>query len=501
MLTKNTRLNQNETWFSMDNPLMLGLPQYRELSDFVDALAFNPLADIDMTRLSLVVRDAFLTGEKEPLEPTMQSVRAAMTWYGMLTTRLRVANPLIPAAKLQYWTALKAANAGQKALLPTPTSGMSINITKGPTGTGKSITQKRFCASLPQVIDHGRNEAANWNSCRQLVYLVVNVSHDGTRGGLLSAILQEIDVALGTSYSIDLPKRHRTVERLAVATIGRLIAHYCGIIFIDEAQLRNLVETGQAELMQMFLLLLMNSGIPLVLSGNERAFDWVNYSQDISRLHLTPPEIFSPIGALNDPFMEDEWAAIATGVMSYYVLLHPITGPEDCSAVLRRCSGGIARLALTIWCFAQRNCLLNGRETLGPKDIEAAYQSREFADLRPLAEGFYERKPGLLLRYPDIDVDFYCKHWDLPSASSSEKEDEPVRAESERQLKPVKKPGQRGSGKAKFQSEQTRKRKREAKRQEMKESLDPQDIRRRGLTDHHLAGLAAAKASVEKQED
>ena len=88
------------------------------------------------------------------------------------------------------------------------------------------------------------------------------------------------------------------MERLAVATVCRLVAHYTGILFLEEGQLRNLVLSGQANLMQDFLLMLMNSGIPIVFLGNEAAFNWITYSQDSNRLYTTPSEHFMPAGAI-----------------------------------------------------------------------------------------------------------------------------------------------------------------------------------------------------------
>lgn len=490
--------SQPESWFSVPNPLLDRLPRYSGLEDIIDALAFNPLSGIDMNQLSFMERDGLLTGEKVPLEPTMQSARAASKWYGMLIAGLRVRNPVLAANRANYWAALNAAYKG--ALLPAPTAGISVNVVKGPTGTGKTVTQQRFCASLPQVIDHGRQDTAGWNNLRQLVYLIVPVSHDGTRGGFLQGILQQMDASLGTNYAIDLPRRFRTTEKLAVATIGRLLAHYCGILFVDEGQLRNLVESGQAELMQMFLLLIVNSGIPLVLTGNERAFDWISYSQDLSRLSLTPETIFAPIGALNDPDADTEWIMLADGVMGYYVLRQPITDPDDCSTILRRCSGGIAREALKLWCMAQSGCLYNGRETVTPTDIELAYESIAYRSMRPLVDGFHYRKPELLLIYPDVNAAFYAAHWKVPLHDADEhpshhKSDATSKYEADK--KQMKRPSEKG----KFKREQTRKRKDAEKRQNLQQTLSPEDIRMQGLVNHHLDGLAATMAKYENKAD
>jgi len=485
----------------MHNPLLVGLPRFKEVSDIIDKLAFDPLDGIDLESLGVVDRVSLLVGEKVPLAPTIQSVRTAMTWWGMLEMGLRARNPVIPEAKRLYWAQINAA-ARADPLPPAPTRGMSIHVTKGPPGTGKSVTVQRFCSLIPQMFTRGKDGAAGWIGMQQIVYLELNMSHDGTRSGLLTRILLQIDNLIGTTYSVDLPKQYRTVDKLAVATIGRLIAHFTGIIFIDEGQLRNLIKSGHADLMQMFLLELMNSGIPLVMIGNERAFDWVTFGQDLSRLHLIPPEIFSPIGATNLPDADVEWNSISAGVMGYYVLRDPIPDPDGCSKMLRRCSGGIARLALTLWCSAQRDKLLSGMESIGPEDIKKVYESPDFAKLQPLADGFHFRKPELLMTFPDVDADFYARHWNIKRAETkpTEKAAQGGQNVTDSNVASRSASKKHKTEKAKFESEQTRKKNQQLKREELSNSLSPDDLRKRGLANIQLAGLAAARAEAKKKE-
>ena len=485
----------------MHNPLLVGLPRFTEVSDILDKLAFDPLVGIDLGSLGVVDRVSLLVGEKVPLEPTMQSVRAAMTWWGMLEMGLRARNPVIPEAKRLYWAQINAAARGDP-LPPAPTRGMSIHVTKGPTGTGKSVTVQRFCTLIPQVMFRGKDEAAGWNEMQQIVYLELNMSHDGSRSGLLARILLQIDSLLGTTYAIDLPKRYSRVDRLVVVTVGRLIAHFTGILFVDEGQLRNLIKSGNAEVMQMFLMELMNSGIPLVMVGNERAFDWVTYSQDLSRLNLTPPEIFAPIGSTNLPDADTEWDSVSVGVMRYYVLRNPILDPEGCSKMLRSCSGGIARLALMLWCFAQRDKLLSGIESICPEDIKKVYESSDFAKLKPLADGFNFRKPELLMIYPDVDADFYASHWNTKRAESKPVEGTTQGGRNTSDSNDASKntSRKRQTEKAKFESEKTRKMNQQLKREELSKSLSPDDLRKQGLVSIQLAGLAAARAVAKKKE-
>lgn len=505
-MSDNLSRDEGGNWYTGYNPLLVGLPHFTEISEFVDKLAFSPLAGIDLKSLGFVERDSLLVGEKVPLEPTMQTLRAAMTWWGMLETGLRARNPVLPEARRHYWAVINSAAMGAITIPPVPTRGMSIHVAKGPTGTGKTVTARRFCNLVPQVIIRKADEAAGWMELSQLIYLEVMISHDGTRGGFLTGILLQMDKALGTTYATDLPKQYRTVERLAVATVARLIAHYTGILFLDEGQIRNLIESIHAESMQMFLLMLMNSGIPLVFIGNEKAFDWVNYSQDKSRLYMNPPEIFAPIGAIDHGDVESNWDSLSIGIMGYYVLRKSIVDQNGCSKMLRRCSGGIARLALTLWCGSQRERLLCGEESIGPEDIERVYNSRAFDELRPLADGFSYRKPELLMTYPDVDAMFYAQQWGISLAKqkgSQANQDEPKRKSGAPVSGEPKKvePKRRISEKEKFAREQTTKKKKQAIRDDLTNTLSPEDIRKKGLAGIHLSGLAAAREKAKKEED
>ncbi|MEN9478997.1 MAG: hypothetical protein RLZZ298_392 [Pseudomonadota bacterium] len=499
-------------WFSTSNPLAQQIPYYSDPEQLASDLAFNPVDGLDLANLSITEIDELLIGEKTPLEPTMQIIRTALTWHSMLHAGLRRRNPNVAKARQLYWEAVLHKPNGKTHPFMSPTRGISVQVVKGTTGTGKSVTMARFCKLFPQVIRHGANSIAGWEALTQLVYLEVAISHDGTRGGFLTNILVQIDIALGTSYAIDLPRKHKTVERLAVATVCRLVAHYTGILFLEEGQLRNLVLSGQANLMQDFLLMLMNSGIPIVFLGNEAAFNWITYSQDSNRLYTTPSEHFMPTGAIamNAEAQEEatmEWDAIARGIMSYYCLTLPISDPEECKKQLRKCSGGIPRLALFLWCMAQRNALFQGQESFGSKDISLVYESSAYKEHRNLADGFYFRKSDLLQDIEDVDTKLYDTYWgsvtreptvalqttaQVRAAQKGESKENEIKKKT-----PVKAPK---SGRAKFKAEQTRQKNQDAKRNELLKNLPDGDIRSSGLVAHHLKGFQDALAAARGAE-
>ena len=170
--------------------------------------------------------------------------------------------------------------------------------------------------------------------------------------------------------------------------------------------------------MQLFLLQLINSGIPIVISGNECAFDWLKYSQDLSRIALSGTSHFHPIGALDEPDWELEWEALCRGIMQFYVLPLPPTSPTECSITLLECSGGIARLAIILWSEAQRICLYHQRQFVTPDDIKEIYLGYSYRQIKPLADSFRYRNTNLLSSFPDVDVNFYKQHWQTKDSIS-----------------------------------------------------------------------------------
>lgn len=490
-------MSNEDHWFYERNPLLDGLPSFDDLADFEARLTFHPTAGLDLAKLTIFERNELLTADKMPLQPTTQSIRVAMKCLCMLRGSLKVRNPIRAENRRLYWDYIKAEDVKKPLLMPSPVSGVSVLVIKGPTGSAKTVTIRRLCNLLPQVIQHGPCPEAGWLSMPQLVYLFTTLSSDGSRGGFLTQILMDMDRALGTEYAMTLPSKFRTIERLAVAVVVRLVAHHTGIIFIDEGQLRNLMNSAQAELMQLFLLTLMNSGIPVVLMGNELAFDWINYSQDLSRLNTVPTEYFHFVGAVDSPDAEEDWEALFHGISNYYVMPQPIRDKKRCATVLRKCSGGGPRLGLILWCEAQLEALFFGETSIGPEDILAVYNGHGFAKLRPLAEGFASRDASKLEEFVDVNAAFYKRLWQKPESEKAGQAPTSVPSEP----CPQKANDGRGkkSEKSKFKAEQTRQKNRQQKRDVLDKTLSDDDIRKKGVQDFHIAGLDELREQLQKE--
>lgn len=492
----------NPHWYNAPNPLTRHLPTFETIDEISEALRFNPLEGLDISSLSIIERHELLIAEKNPLHPTQQSLKTGMTILNMQRHSLRMRNPTLPQGRRLVDDAVtKGLEDGNFIKLP-PAPGACLLVVKGITGTSKSVTVKHTLRLLgDQVILHSEEPAAMWKVATQLPYLYVGMSHDGSRGGLLNAILLSIDAVLGTSYAIDLPKKFKTLDRLAGAVISKLHSLYLGVLIIDEIQLLNLVYSEQAEKMHLFLLNLANSGIPLVLIGNPFGFTWLSaYTQNLTRSLERQQAFFHPHGAVAED--DDEWKVVYEGIRAYYILDDPPSDEEGCSATLKRRSGGIPRLGLSLWSMAQLNVLLDGGTQVTPEDIEQVYRDEGFDDIRPLVDGFANRDPLLLMQWSntDIPVQYYSRIWQKPVPESFEVDTPEVETEPTPAVGSSggpSKPRREKSAAGKLKAQETRERNKQHQRDVLREKLPPEDMRIEGCKMHALASLEKLMKKIE----
>jgi hypothetical protein len=479
-------------WFRAPNPLLEKVREYEDRAAFAAAVDWDPLRGLDRCSLTFEEKVELLVAEKKPLKPTTKALNLAYTVYGMVRSHYRRINPTLVAVRRGMAEELQRRDEdflGSKLELA---SGACLLVVKGPTGTAKSVSIGRACEILGQQVSfHLRNDAAGWLKATQIKYLIVPMSHDGSRGGFLLNILLAIDVLLGTDYASELPKECKTVERL-FGRVVKLLRHtlLLGVLVIEEIQLDNIVLSSDAKNMQLFLLSLANCGIPLVLVGNSKGFSWLsNMSQDARRMAERQKFPFHPCGALGDDV--DEWdTAVFPGIERYYLLDE---GPHaNCGATLKCLCGGVPGIGLAIWCQAQVEALFCDRGSLTPDDLKATFKDETFDDIRDFAEGFAEKDPAKLLRWrdEDVDVDFYATRWGKPLPAREE--DSPLAKKA-----PTGRKSNKPSASTALRQQQTRRARTELKRGAVKQTLTEGDMRAKGLVAHHLASLAQLRRTTE----
>jgi hypothetical protein len=253
--------------------------------------------------------------------------------------------------------------------------------------------------------------------------------------------------------------------------------------------------------MHLFLLNLVNSGIPLVLIGNPLGFTWLpDYTQNLSRSLERPQAFFHPHGAIGED--DDDWDTVYQGIRAYYVLDDPPSDEAGCSVTLKRRSGGNPRIGLTLWSTAQLNVLLDGGTQVTPEDIEHVYRDENFDDIRAVCDGFANRDPLLLLKWSktDIPVEYYARIW-RKSIPKPDIEDAPAAdagsfAPADEDSPPPK-PRKEKSAAAKLKAQETRERNKQAERDALRDTLPAEDMRMEGCKMHAMASWAELMKGIE----
>ena len=487
--------HESTDWLAAENVLLDGVPQI-PIGELAERLAFAPFEKLDREHLSNETRMEYLEMTRLPYEPTKQGVTAAAKVLAMLRGGLIARNPLVVENRRARMKLL-AAEACNATTVPKITSAsFAVRVWTGMTGVGKSALRSRVLSLLPQVIERGPCPNL-WERLSQLVYLQISLL-DGTKGGFLESILTGMDDALGTSYAVDLPKRHRTVDRLLVGVIGRMHHHYLGLLVIEEAQWRNLIGSPRAAEMQVFLLSVMNSGIPVLIIGNPSAFSWMeDFTQDARRLHERGWEFFHPIGSMDEKSAVDDQKAVSYGVTSYYVLKDLPRDLSGCRAFLEDNLGGIVGHELTLWCNAQESAITEGKSSIGPEDLEVELRAERFASNRRVVDAFKARQSWELRLMKDVPWEVYataCEQGASAPASlgaSASDSPEPTVAESTSAAELEARIAALGKKeRQRFAANQTRASNRAVKRSALQESLQSGDMRLDGLQQHAIEGIA-----------
>lgn len=405
-------MSQLHDLFDLDagNLLLTGLPAERTQEQWADALAYDPRRS--WKRPFRRVSESHAHVIETLFVPTVQSVQIACTLFTMLVASLRRRDPRLAENRRAIFEfgEWRRGRLGRE-LEDLPWFGVSASgsILAGPTGCAKTHTIKGLARLLPQVIEHGEAPDCGWLFLKQLVYLHVDMPADAGRLGLLYGLVKAVDTALGTTYAEDVLKR-RTIEEKLVEVLHILMIHRCGMLILDEVQVRNVKPAVLGPEFVTFFLRVLNCGIPLVLIGNPLAFEHVlDFSQDLRR--LTAAGHFE-CGPIDDP-SDAEWdEIIVPSVWGWTVFNNQDEPVRDLGNLLFERTGGI----LDVLVKYRRECLVEalrcGASCVERIHLDAVYRrSPVMRPLHRLVGAYAKRDLSTLAGFTDQPVAFLEAYW------------------------------------------------------------------------------------------
>jgi hypothetical protein len=482
---------------TLANPFLEEIEKYLSTNDLEERLSNWPLARLDVANLDIQSRHDLLDRMQEQMfEPTLTALDTTTRLFRMIRRGYIGRNPIQIANRAHGMAIARFAGKDLRDLPWFPVSAKGMRIS-GITGLGKTYELLSALTLLPQSIQHGHSQAADWNHMTQVTWLYVGMSHDGSLGGLLLQILVALDRVIGTDYSRERSLTNLSNEKLAVHVGIILHNHGVGVLVIDEIQGRNFSGGARGGLAATFFLRLLNFGIPLVLMGNPFGMDALDtFSQDMRRvgsggsIELHPMEV-------NDYDFTD---VLAPAIWRYNVMPHRSPIDDKDGNILFKYCGGIRDYAARTRVSAQRLALDQGDQFITEDHLKEAFIGPDFSTKeRNLIIGFRDKNPILLQHFDDVPWERYAARWGLfrmPEGAA-----ELVNSRANEQLNsnsdgaPSAKPRKPVAQQAKktAQRNRTRKANQEIQRATERATLDSADMRNEGLQEYLISGLEQLK--------
>lgn len=143
----------------------------------------------------------------------------------------------------------------------------------GVSGGGKTVAIENILSFYPQVISHEKYKG-NIIFFKQLVWVKIDSSYNGSIKGMCEKFFIEVDNAMGTKYALKFNKE-KNVDH-AIAEMAKVAFHHkLGCLIIDEIQHVVNSKSGAESVMNFLVTLQNEMKLPIVLIGTYKALNHV----------------------------------------------------------------------------------------------------------------------------------------------------------------------------------------------------------------------------------
>lgn len=275
----------------------------------------------------------------------------------------------------------------------------------GISGGGKSSSLTRILETYPQVIYH---EASNFI---QITYLKIECPSNGDLESLCLNFFSAVDSILDTDYERRYAKQRLSVPKMLALMRQTANNRAIGVLVIDEIQRLSQVRSGGKEQMLEFFVELVNQvGIPVVLVGTPKA-------RPIFELELQSGRRSAGIGSIywetisqrieknGQGFIDNpNWIRFTNDLWKYQWLKH---GDDPLTDEIRDCwydlSQGVLDIVVKLFVLAQLRAIANKRERVTVGILKSVYQ-QELKPVQPMLNALRTGNAELIVKYSDLRV-------------------------------------------------------------------------------------------------
>jgi AAA domain len=282
----------------------------------------------------------------------------------------------------------------------------------GISGIGKSFSLNRILNLFPQVIHHSNYRGRDFTHS-QLVWLKIDCPFDGNPRGLCISFYKTVDALLGTTYKNKYVKDRRLQDELLSDMVTVAGNHYVGVLVIDEIQRLSLAKSGGAnKLLNFFVQLVNDIGIPVVLVGTYKALEVLSIEFSYMRRGTGQGDL------IWDRMENDrQWQVFVRSLFKAQYTRKSFRADDQIplskedkqrnkktqtlSDVLYEETQGITDLAVKVYMFAQERAIDSGTEIVNAQIIRSVAKDK-FGMLRDVLKALRYGDKRALYRFEDV---------------------------------------------------------------------------------------------------
>jgi len=269
----------------------------------------------------------------------------------------------------------------------------------GVSGVGKSTAVSSILNKYPQVIQHTHYHGRMLD-CKQIVWLKLDCSHNGSERGLCLSFLREVDRLVGTNYFAAYEKR-ATVDTLLTEMTRVASAYSLGVLLVDELQHIADARNDSRKLLNFFVTLENTIGVPVVLMGTPGALPLLQGDFRSARRCCAHGDIFWNPLQWDETVQFSEWEMFLKQMWRYQWIRKPVSLSVDFVRAMYEETQGIEALAVILFILLQEEAIRNGTETILLTDVSQVAQ-KNMKIVQPMLNALRSGDPKKIAQYSDI---------------------------------------------------------------------------------------------------
>ncbi|WP_415760991.1 ATP-binding protein [Pseudomonas sp. CP4] len=374
------------------NPLIEALPPILSEATAIELISNFP-QPVDPKELSLegATRIHCIDRLRTVVQPFLLHLELEALFSLLIRRGYVGRNPMSPAT-VRHLHSLSGAQRYHDAFKSTAETFTVVGLS----GIGKSTALHAVLSLYPQTIRHERYEGRQFVHT-QITWLKLDCPRDGSLAGFCQQFFYAVGDALGDK---DYHKRyrHRNINDALQQMEQVASTFFIGALLIDELQNLHLAKTGGKESMLNFFLHLVNNiGIPVVFSGTN---SMISLFSEVMR---TARRVCGA-GTLEFKRFEkddEEWRLLVENLWSYQWCKQTAELTEEILDTLYEHTQGVTDFLVKLLVLSQRYAVQSGSECLTAETLVKVSNSK-MQILKPALSALRSRDPKRMRQFDDL---------------------------------------------------------------------------------------------------